>query len=272
MATQKQNGTSTHRDDSKKSKKSSPSSVSPERLAALHGGTSESGNLAEGLALDFALLAELAVPSCPKAVTEGLRAVADKGIVERMQRAAALLLEHCGADSFLALQSHTSDTVRGWACFMLGALPDVSLGSLLERLRPLADDSHFGVREWVWMAVRPRLAASLEESIGLLDPWTREASPRVRRFACESLRPRGVWCRHIDALKENPALMLPVLEPLKADPEMYVQDSVSNWLNDAAKSRPEWVEELCARWSGESPVPATLRICKRAVRSIANKG
>ena len=116
--------------------------------------------------------------------------------------------------------------------------------------------------------MRPRLADDLQASVQALRPWTQDRSERVRRFASESLRPRGVWCAHIAALKSDPAIALPLLEPLRADPAAYVQDSVANWLNDASKDQPAWVRAVCARWLAGQPAAATERICKRALRSI----
>ena len=241
--------------------------IAPDRLAQLNIGEIEAATLTECLAVDFATLMAHVLPEIgADAVTEMRRAGA-AGISRRMPLAARLITERFGLSMTERLSRHPSDTVRGWAGFMIGAA-EIELGDRLAAIRPFADDSHFGVREWVWMAVRPHLTAELKAAIALLTEWTADRSDRVRRFATEAIRPRGVWCTHIAALKQQPELALPVLEPLRADPAICVQDSVGNWLNDAGKDRPDWVQALCDRWSVEGPYPATRRICKRGLRSI----
>ncbi len=243
--------------------------IPPDVLAALSRGELQSATLAESLALDQATLLGTVFPGLPADVHEAAAQAGTLGILKRMQRMGALLLDALGDKGVEGCRTHPADTVRGWACFMIGLRPGLSLPARLDAIRPLADDGHFGVREWAWMAVRPHLASELESAIPQLRAWTAEPSEYLRRFACESLRPRGVWCTHIAALKQRPALALPILAPLRADPSVYVQDSVANWLNDAAKDQPGWVRELCAAWLRESPLPETQRICRRAQRSLA---
>jgi 3-methyladenine DNA glycosylase AlkC len=59
-----------------------------------------------------------------------------------------------------------------------------------------------------------------------------------------------------------------ILEPLKSDEAKYVQDSVGNWLNDASKTRPDFVLDVCARWEKESPTKATKYITQKAKRTL----
>jgi 3-methyladenine DNA glycosylase AlkC len=238
-----------------------------ERLSALQSGQVESRTLTECLAVDFSLLARC-LDGLGEADVAQIKGWAKQGITRRMQAMGDLLRTRLGEQAAEALAVHPSDTVRGWAAYMIAGRAAGALSDRLQAMRSLADDPHFGVREWAWLALRPHLAADLPQAIQLLTPWTGEGSDYLRRFASEATRPRGVWCSHLPLLKAQPGLALPILEPLRADPSPYVQDSVANWLNDAAKSQPDWVRDLCAQWSAAEDSPATERICKRAQRSL----
>ena len=241
-------------------------SVPAARQADLNSGQDESRTLAEILTITHSALLTQVVPEAPDGLVEAAKRADSLGILARMQTMGEALYTHPGRSACLDLADHPADTVRGWAAFALVSQEkDADVDTLLALVRPAADDPHFGVREWAWMAVRPHLVPRLDKAIHALRPWTSE---RIRRFASESLRPRGVWARHIPALKKEPERGLPLLEPLRADSSRYVQDSVANWINDAAKTQPAWARELCERWQEESPTPATERIVKRALRSI----
>jgi 3-methyladenine DNA glycosylase AlkC len=246
-----------------------PIDVPLDILDKLNSGAIETVNLAECLAVDFAILMAQVVPELASVAKN--RIPPTDGITKRMAATGKLLLEHFGAAGVEELAAHPSDTVRGWAVYVMAAIPDFSLEQRLNSMRSLADDNHFGVREWSWLAIRPYIAAQIDEAIPLLMPWVSESSPNLRRFAIEVTRPRGVGCGHIPKLKENPELGLILLEPVSADVSRYVRDSTSNWLNDAAKSQPEWVKMVCARWQLESNVPKTTKLCARALRSFKTK-
>ena len=246
-----------------------PIDVPIDVLNQLNFGAIETVNLAECLAVDFAVLIAQVVPELASVAKS--RVQPSDGITKRMAATGKLLLEHLGAAGVQDLKNHPADTVRGWIAYSLAAIPDRSLEQRLDSMRSLADDHHFGVREWSWLAVRPYIAAQIDETIPLLIPWVSDNSPNIRRFAIEVTRPRGVWCSHIPKLKENPELGLLLLEPVRADVSSYVRDSASNWLNDAAKSRPEWVKMVCDRWQLESNVPETKKLCTRALRSFKTK-
>lgn len=240
--------------------------VVPEVLRKMNKGQIETASLAEFLAVDMGALMKAVAPDAggdaPKQVLDA------GGVVQRMKTAGVLLVERLGPGSIPRFAAHPSDVVRGWACYMVAAHEGRTLRQRLAAVRPLADDRNSGVREWAWIALRPSIAAELDAAIVLLEPWTAHASANLRRYATEITRPRGVWCSHIGELKQSPAKALPLLEPLRADPTKYVQDSVSNWLNDASKTQPRWVTTLCASWLKQGGGKATERICRRAVRSI----
>lgn len=240
--------------------------VSPDVLQGLNNGTLQSATLAEGLAVDFLALLSVVAQELPTVLRNTVRQT--DGITTRMKVVGEALIAHYGLAEFPRFASHTSDTVRGWAAYMIAAAPNLTIAKRLEYIRPLADDSHFGVREWAWCAVRKSLASDILESIRLLASWTGAPSENIRRFASESTRPRGVWCAHIDLLKTNPEHGLPILEPLRSDPSKYVRDAVANWLNDAGKSQPDWLRNLCNEWERQSPTPETNYIVTKATRNL----
>jgi len=219
---------------------SSTSAVPPEHLAELNAGRGVARPPRQAMVIEQGLLMESALPELPRSMALRVTGAADLGILKKMTLVGTLLHEHFGTEIPDVVLKHSSDTVRGWACFMVGSDESASVEETLARIQPLADDAHFTVREWAWMGVRKRLVADLHESIEQLAHWTQDRSDNVRRFSTEALRPRGVWASHISVLKSEPELGLPLLEPLRSDPSRYVQDSVSNWINDASKTRPDW--------------------------------
>lgn len=238
--------------------------VAPDILAQLNAGEIEAATLSENLATDFAALLAATIPEL---ATHAQQIDSKAGVTKRMAQVARILSDESGQTRLTWLSQHPSDLLRGWGAYLLALDKSLTLSEKLQTMRPFADDPHFGVREWAWLALRPEIAEKPTEAIQALVPFATESSEYLRRFACEAIRPRGVWAAHIKLLKETPEHALPILEPLRADPSRYVQDSVANWLNDAWKSQPEWVEVLCARWAEESSTEATSYIVKRALRN-----
>jgi 3-methyladenine DNA glycosylase AlkC len=169
---------------------------------------------------------------------------------------------------FAILSTHKSDLVRCWATYTIGKNTELSISEMLDQIQPFSADKHFGVREICWLAVRSSITKNLTESLTILSEWTKHSDENIRRFASEATRPRGVWCEHLEELKQNPRLGLIILEPLKSDNAKYVQDSVGNWLNDASKTNPEVVIEICENWKKNSPTKETAYIIKKALRTI----
>ncbi len=165
------------------------------------------------------------------------------------------------------LADHQSDLVRCWGCWAESLFHD-SAEDLLQAMKPYAADDHFGVREVVIFASKERLILDLDVAIDILSGWVSDSDENVRRYAAEALRPIGVWTKKISVFQENPEKGLPLLEPLKSDRAKYVRDSVGNWLNDASKSQPDWVQLVCARWEKESPTKETTYILKKGLRTI----
>lgn len=248
-----------------------------EILQKLNYGTIETANLVEWLAVDQMLLLENLLKGSDR--RQYLQDVIDE-VNSLDKRTVNTINEPIGTSLFLQASSygdhelfrimsgHASDIVRCWATYFIARDSQLHIGEKLEKMKLFAADNHFGVREMSWLAVRKDISDNLDESISILSGWTICEDDKLRRFASESTRPRGVWCVHISALKETPEKALPILEPLRCDKSRYVQDSVGNWLNDASKSKPDFVLELFKRWETQSSTKETLYIIKKALRTI----
>jgi 3-methyladenine DNA glycosylase AlkC len=243
----------------------------------LNNGEIESANLVEWLAIDQKVLLENILKAEKrmayfKPILSKIEALKNKTITTINEAIGTGLLEEIilhKDDVFLEiLAHHKSDSVRCWATYIIGKNNKSKIQKILKDIKPFAADSHFGVREICWIAVRPKVVEDLDESIKLLESFTKDKDANIRRFASELTRPRGVWCKHIDLLKTNPEKAISILEPLKNDASKYVQDSVGNWLNDASKTAPKFVIALCKKWQLESNTPATNYIIKKAMRTL----
>ncbi|PHI21697.1 DNA alkylation repair protein [Lewinellaceae bacterium SD302] len=256
-----------------------PADVPREVLALLEKGEIETVNLSEWLALDQrkligntfpAMGLEELIPGLETVIDELKKATAIKVIEAVGEQLSEYALSECKTDElFEKLSTHPADTVRCYAPYLHARDSQLVVNEQLEKCLISVSDAHFGVREVAWMALRPSIAENLSLAIPFLEEWTRSMDENVRRFTTEATRPRGVWCTHIGELKEHPELALPLLEMLKADPARYVQNSVANWLNDASKTRPDFVSDLTQSWLMESEGnKATAYIVKRARRSL----
>ena len=120
-------------------------------------------------------------------------------------------------------------------------------------------------------SIRPFLIRWPARTLKRLIKWTRDRDPHVRRLCSEGTRPRLPWATRIPAFVEDPRPVLPILEALKDDSELYVRRSVANHLGDIAKDHPKLAFEICERWiAGASEERKWL--IRHAVRHPAKKG
>ena len=253
-------------------------SVPTDVLKLLNAGKIQSVNLCEWLVIDQIALASVVfkklgwqehLPALKRRFKAEAPATAPKKIaaIGRFLTGIFHTRKETEAASKLLL-GEISDSARAWGGYLIGLHPGLSLAEKFELIRPYAGDTNMAVPEIAWLALRETFIENLTETLVILQPFVTDPDNHIRRFASELTRPRGVWCRHVQALKDDPSPGMSLLEPLKSDPSNYVRLSVGNWLNDASKSAPGPVTEICARWEEESPTKETAHITKRALRTL----
>ena len=246
-------------------------------LQALQAGAIATANLNEFLAIDLRRLApavaqDLGLDPLHERLQDTLAMLDSFKPMKRhglISRALHDMTADSAAPDVVAqrLATHPSDVARGWASDWV-RFSGWPLARQLQAQARFAADPHFGVREAAWVAVRDAVIADLDTALDGLQAWVTDTDANIRRFASELTRPKGVWCAPIRALQAEPQRALPLLEPLRADPSRYVQNSVANWLNDASKTQGLWVSSVCARWLDASPCEATRYIVRRARRTL----
>lgn len=236
--------------------------VSASRLEALETGRCESLNHIEEMAMDQSRLLCNVFPA--------LRAEAPRmrggGFISRLRTGGEILFAAFGDGAAAIAQNEKSDTVRGWGAFGIEHIAGDDTERGIRMALPFAIDDHFAVREWAWLGVRNLAVSDIAAVLESLTAAYRSTAPRLRRFASELTRPRSVWGAHVPLLKHSPELAEEMLRVLADDSDRYVQVSVGNWLNDAARHNPEWVTTLCDSLAQRGAIKQT--VLTRALRSL----
>jgi len=255
-------------------------SISWELKQQLDSGQIETASLPEWLATDQVILAKTVLAQAHamqfhESIERAVNALKLKTTTKVLPAVGMALAEQGvlpETELYKYLAQYPNDIVRSWCAYVVVNMPEIPFEEALAYMLPFAADAHFSVREVAWMALRPLIEKNVVEALAHLQPLVYHHDDGIRRFASEVSRPRGVWCAHIQSLKTNPELAEELLTPLQTDESRYVQNSVANWLNDASKSRPEWVLEICSRWNSSNPNhKATMYITKRALRTVNKK-
>ncbi len=129
--------------------------------------------------------------------------------------------------------------------------------------------ARFTVKSSAEFAVRPFLLREPKQMMKQMAEWAKQPNEHVRRLASEGCRPRLPWGEALTLFKQDPALVLQVLELLKTDPSPYVRKSVANNLNDIAKDHPAIVLATARRWQGLHP--HTDWIVRHGCRTLIRK-
>jgi len=118
--------------------------------------------------------------------------------------------------------------------------------------------------------VRPFIIKYGNKMMKQMNVWSKSNNEHVRRLASEGCRPRLPWAMALPEFKNDPSLILPILERLKSDKSEYVRRSVANNLNDISKDNPAIVIKIAKQWKGLSP--DTDKLIKHGCRTLLKSG
>ena len=120
-------------------------------------------------------------------------------------------------------------------------------------------------------AIRAFIDAYPEETLAELKKWSTDSSYHVRRLVSEGTRPLLPWSSRLSIDSQIP---MPLLETLHADPTRFVTRSVSNHLNDIAKTQPNLVLDALERWKtkGKQDLAELQWMSRHALRTLVKQG
>jgi 3-methyladenine DNA glycosylase AlkC len=130
--------------------------------------------------------------------------------------------------------------------------------AVFPELRKLAASDQWQTREVAATAlveISKRHAAAV---LQVARRWAKDRDANIRRAASEGLR---------GLVKVDPEAVRPVIDALRADPELYVKKSVANLLRNASGKHPDFVLGVCRRWL-RSPDPHTCWIVNDGLRKL----
>ncbi|KNC75157.1 hypothetical protein SARC_12309 [Sphaeroforma arctica JP610] len=93
----------------------------------------------------------------------------------------------------------------------------------------------------------------------MADEWVISPSVNIRRLVSEGTRPRLPWGVHLTQFKKDPSPVIPLLNMLKWDTDLYVRRSVANHVGDILKDNAKLGYQLLSEWVGEARDESVLQ-------------
>ena len=130
---------------------------------------------------------------------------------------------------------------------------------------------HFTQYSSAEFAIRPFILEDPKKMMAFMLKLSTHKNYHLRRLASEGCRPRLPWAQALPLFKKDPTDILPILENLKNDRELYVRKSVANNINDLSKDNPQLVLKLVEKWM-KNPSEECRWIVSHGLRSLIKLG
>jgi 3-methyladenine DNA glycosylase AlkC len=120
-------------------------------------------------------------------------------------------------------------------------------------------------------AIRPFIRKYPKKTFVYLNKWIKDENVHPRRLVSEGTRPRLPLSSPLRDFIKDPTPIIPFLEVLKDDPELYVRRSVANNLNDISKDNPTIVVAVLKKWKKNASANR-MWVIRHALRTLLKRG